>query len=139
MRQTGFAGMPFLSVLVVAGWTAVAAAPVGEQASWRWKPQIPRTRDESALADWATPVAGLDLRPSHLSAEEYAALPEELPARWRGGEPGRDVRPGKVEASHVPGGWVATGEEDASHPGPSVRAAARAAEREQLVAFLKTL
>lgn len=36
-----------------------------------WKPEIPRTWDDSALADWATPLAGLNARPTHISAKDY--------------------------------------------------------------------
>ena len=36
-----------------------------------WTPEIPKVWDEVALADWATPVAGLNVRPTHISANEY--------------------------------------------------------------------
>jgi hypothetical protein len=36
------------------------AAPPADQ---RWKPDIPKVWDEAALADWATPLAGLNRRP----------------------------------------------------------------------------
>ena len=35
----------------------------------------PRIWDDAALADWATPVAGLNVRPSHYSSAEYYASP----------------------------------------------------------------
>jgi len=38
-------------------------------------PAIPRTWDEKMLADWATPLASLNARPSHIPAERYYALP----------------------------------------------------------------
>jgi mono/diheme cytochrome c family protein len=38
--------------------------------------QVPKTWDEKALADWATPVAGLNVRPSHISSAQYYAIPE---------------------------------------------------------------
>lgn len=41
------------------------------------KPAIPRTRDENSLRDWATPVAGLNVRPTHISAREFYAIPEQ--------------------------------------------------------------
>jgi mono/diheme cytochrome c family protein len=47
------------------------------QAPSTWTPQIPRVWDEDALAEWATPVARLDVRPTHLSPAAYYALPEE--------------------------------------------------------------
>jgi hypothetical protein len=37
---------------------------------------IPKTWDEGALADWATPVAGLNVRPTHISSREYYSVPE---------------------------------------------------------------
>ena len=40
-------------------------------------PRVPRVWDESALASWATPLAGLNERPTHMSAAEYYAIPEE--------------------------------------------------------------
>lgn len=36
---------------------------------------IPKVWDEAALAEWATPLAALQVRPSHMSAEKYYALP----------------------------------------------------------------
>ncbi len=56
-----------------------------------WKPQIPRVWDEAALRDWATPVAGLNVRPSHISEFEYYRLPVEdlrtYPVYYPGREP----------------------------------------------------
>ena len=55
------------------------------------KPEIPTTWDESALADWATPIAGLNVRPTHMTAREYYALRTEnlrtYPVYYPGGEP----------------------------------------------------
>jgi mono/diheme cytochrome c family protein len=59
-------------LLVVAGFTGVAAQRANE-----WTPEIPRVWDEAALSDWATPIAGLNLRPTHMTAAAYYALPEE--------------------------------------------------------------
>ena len=39
--------------------------------------QTPRIWDDTALADWATPVAGLNVRPAHYSSAEYYAVPAE--------------------------------------------------------------
>lgn len=36
---------------------------------------IPKTWDEKALKDWATPIAGLNVPPAHISAAAYYALP----------------------------------------------------------------
>jgi hypothetical protein len=38
---------------------------------------VPRIWDDAALADWATPVATLNLRPAHYSSAEYYAVPAE--------------------------------------------------------------
>ena len=37
--------------------------------------RAPRIWDDQALADWATPVAGLNVRPAHFSAAEYYGAP----------------------------------------------------------------
>jgi hypothetical protein len=54
-------------------------------------PEIPKTWDEAALADWPTPIAGLNVRPTHMSAKEYYALPVEnlktYPVYFPGREP----------------------------------------------------
>ena len=42
-----------------------------------FRPAVPKTWDEAALADWATPVAGLNVRPTHISAKEYYSLSVE--------------------------------------------------------------
>jgi cytochrome c551/c552 len=39
--------------------------------------RVPRIWDDATLADWATPVAGLNVRPAHYSAAEYYASPED--------------------------------------------------------------
>ncbi len=66
----------------------VRAAPRDAQP---WKPDIPRVWDEAALADWATPVAGLNVRPTHISARDYYSLEIEnlrtYPVYFPGREP----------------------------------------------------
>ena len=56
-----------------------------------WTPEIPTVWDEAALADWATPLAGINVRPTHISAKEYYAIPVEnlrtYPAYFPGYEP----------------------------------------------------
>lgn len=44
--------------------------------------EIPRTRDEKALADWVTPPAGIDVQPSSISSERYYALPVDHLTRY---------------------------------------------------------
>jgi hypothetical protein len=64
------------------------AAPPDDQ---RGMADIPRVWDEAALADWATPLAGLDVRPTHISAKEYYSLTVEnlrtYPVYFPGREP----------------------------------------------------
>lgn len=38
------------------------------------KPNIPKVWDDAALADWPTPLAGLNVRPTHIASEEYYSL-----------------------------------------------------------------
>jgi hypothetical protein len=56
-----------------------------------YRPTIPRTWDDADLADWATPIAGLNMRPTHISAKEYYSLPVEnrrtFPVYYPGREP----------------------------------------------------
>src|SRR5512133_3940784 len=55
------------------------------------QPKVPRTWDTKALADWATPVAGLSLRPGHFSEVEYYQSPVDnlrtYPVYYPGREP----------------------------------------------------
>src|SRR4051812_19000410 len=60
-----------LSLFAVTSASAVLCA----QSAFR--PVIPKTWDEAALADWATAVAGLNARPTHISAKEYYSLTVE--------------------------------------------------------------
>jgi mono/diheme cytochrome c family protein len=60
---------------VVAAIAAVVVFVVSVQL--QRTPKIPRVWDESALESWATPLAGLNERPTHMSAAEYYAIPEE--------------------------------------------------------------
>jgi hypothetical protein len=53
----------FLGALAV-----LLRAPIGDGQTVT---PIPRTWDAKALADWATPVAGLNVRPGHFSEDEY--------------------------------------------------------------------
>jgi hypothetical protein len=67
--------------------TAAALAIVGSAVAQ----QPPKAWDEAALADWATPVAGLNVRPGHLAEKEYYALAVEnlrtYPVYYPGREP----------------------------------------------------
>lgn len=55
-----------------------------------WRPVIPTVWDEAALADWATPVAGLNVRPTHVSAKQYYALAVENLSTYPVYFPGRE-------------------------------------------------
>ena len=53
--------------------------------------KLPVTWDEAALREWATPIAGLNVRPGHFSAEEYHKAPIDnlrtYPVYYPGREP----------------------------------------------------
>ena len=57
----------------------------------RFRPAIPKTWNKAALSDWATPVAGLNVRPGHISEDEYYAMPTDnlrsYPVYFPGREP----------------------------------------------------
>ena len=52
-------------------WPIASAAEASKAAAI----DIPKVWDEVELAEWATPVAGLNVRPSHISSAEYYSLP----------------------------------------------------------------
>jgi len=58
-------------VVVLSGFVAcrnlLAQAPL----------EAPRIWDDAALADWATPVAALNVRPAHYSSREYYSVPAD--------------------------------------------------------------
>ena len=72
MRRSLFAYVFALALLILP-----TSVHIHAQQSTRWKAEIPRTWDEAALADWATPIAGLNIRPTHMSARDFYALPIE--------------------------------------------------------------
>jgi hypothetical protein len=53
--------------------------------------EVPRTWDEAALAEWATPVAGLNVRPAHFPEADYYRAPVDnlrtYPVYYPGREP----------------------------------------------------
>src|SRR6185295_18166750 len=69
-RSRRFMTTVLAAVSVLLGWRLTAAR--GEAQLRR--PEIPITWDEAALADWPTPVAGLNVRPTHISAKDYYSL-----------------------------------------------------------------
>jgi hypothetical protein len=69
--------------------TSMVLAATAQQP--RRSPDIPKTWDEAALKDWATPLAGLNIRPTHISPKEYYSLIVEnrrtYPVYYPGREP----------------------------------------------------
>ena len=70
---------------------ATACLAFAQQNGRRWKPNIPKTWDEDALRVWATPLAGLNVSPTHMSAKEYYSFKIEnlrtYPVYFPGREP----------------------------------------------------
>ena len=62
-----------LALLALAGGGAFLGKGGPQEADRNVSAQIPKTWDEAALTEWATPVAGLNMRPTHISAKEYYA------------------------------------------------------------------
>ena len=62
-----------LALMTLVGLVGVAAQSNGPVR------RAPRFWNDRELADWATPVAGLNVRPGHFSEREYYAAPE---AEW---------------------------------------------------------
>jgi hypothetical protein len=61
--------------------TFVSAFPIlGAESNPR--PAIPKTWSEAELADWATPLAGINVRPAHMPSAEYYGLPEDNLKTW---------------------------------------------------------
>jgi len=92
MRKTSFSRLirafsGSAGVVVVA---AILHAPA-LSAQNAFKPVIPRVWDDVALADWATPLAGINVRPTHISSKEYYSLPidnlKTYPVYFPGREP----------------------------------------------------
>ncbi len=83
----------------------------------------PRFWNDRDLADWATPVAGLNVRPGHFSEKEYYAAPvgdyfRTYPVYFPGREPAgfwkmlQDARPQPLVANgaRTEAQWIAAGE-----------------------------
>lgn len=104
-------------VLCVIAWAAIAgsaAAPLVDAPARFW--------NDRELSDWATPVAGLNVRPGHFSEQAYYAAPEfEMVRTYPIYAPGREpagywdvIRNAKPEPLLTPGArteaeWVAEG------------------------------
>jgi hypothetical protein len=81
---------PPVALLLAASIGLAATFVTAQTPAGSWRPQIPRVWDEAALADWATPLAGLNVRPAHMSAREYYAIPEENLKSYPVYMPGRE-------------------------------------------------
>lgn len=78
---------PFVSaVLLLSVWPAATAA---ESSKSRTGP-VPKAWDEAELAGWATPVAGLNVPPGHISSTEYYSVPVENYRSYPVYMPGRE-------------------------------------------------
>ena len=77
-----------VAIILIASSIAFIHASYSEE---HFSPAILKTWDEAALADWAAPVAGLNVRPTHISAKEYYSMPVEnlrtYPVYFPGREP----------------------------------------------------
>ena len=59
------------------GTIPVALLILGLSAIAKTETRVPKIWDDKALADWATPLATLKLRPGHYTAAEYYAVPAD--------------------------------------------------------------
>jgi hypothetical protein len=64
-----YTGATLLSFMLLCCWLAPAA-----DNGKTWKAEIPKVWDDAALAEWPTPVAGLNIRPTHIPSKEYYSL-----------------------------------------------------------------
>ena len=71
-------------VLLGSLWVFAASLPAQAPVS------APRIWDDAALADWATPVAGLNVRPSHYSSAQYYSVPADNLRTYPVYAPGRE-------------------------------------------------
>jgi hypothetical protein len=75
------------SIYLCAG--LLATMPLAAQREFR--PRIPKSWDDKKLVDWATPLAGINVRPTHISEKEYYSLPVDnlktYPVYFPGREP----------------------------------------------------
>jgi hypothetical protein len=74
------------SIAAVGSWPASAANDTK-----RWIPDIPKVWDKTALEDWVTPIARLNIRPTHMSEKDYYSVPvynlRTYPVYFPGREP----------------------------------------------------
>ena len=70
--------------------SVAARPPAFAQNEVPFKPEIPKVWDEQELATWATPVAGLNVRPGHFSEAEYYQAPIDNYRTYPVYAPGRE-------------------------------------------------
>lgn len=70
--------------------TLAAGAPAFGQDKTPFKPEIPKTWDSQKLATWATPIAGLNVRPTHPPEADYYAAPIDNYRTYPVYAPGRE-------------------------------------------------
>src|SRR5262249_53863250 len=75
-----------LAASILLGWSLCA----GTTDTKNRTPTIPKVWDEAALADWVTPLAGLNVRPTHVSEKEYYSMPESILRSYPVYMPGRE-------------------------------------------------
>jgi hypothetical protein len=67
-----------LSLVIVSVFTAGLTSLTSQSAGQvRANLEVPRIWEDTALADWATPVVGLNVRPTHYSSAEYYRIPPD--------------------------------------------------------------
>ena len=73
-----------------AGVFLLTGVAFGQPKKAVFTPDIPKTWDTQALATWATPVAGLNVRPGHFSEAEYLRAPIDNYRTYPVYAPGRE-------------------------------------------------
>ena len=74
MRTIKRLALSFFSLFSLA---VLISAGHAQKSSGVFAPTMPKTWDVTALEDWATPVAELNVRPTHMSAKDYYSMPVE--------------------------------------------------------------
>jgi hypothetical protein len=70
------------AILMIVSAGLCSAGVAAAQARSAAKLAIPKTWDEKALREWATPLARINVRPSHISSAQYYAVPVENLKTW---------------------------------------------------------
>jgi mono/diheme cytochrome c family protein len=109
--------MPRIAVVLLAAVVGSYVAVAAERL------QAPRIWDDAALAEWATPVAGLNVPPGHYSSAEYYAVPadnlrtypvypvdREPPGYWEWLQKQKPAPLVDAAALGAPSDWIAAGE-----------------------------